>query len=306
MDKRYILGGVVLLFLVGAGVFWAVLQTPTHVSPERILPPLPNSPQNATYRIEDREIPLVNGLSRESIAPDSASLLETSIWGEPYVADINDDGLTDAVVLLTQTMGGSGVFYYVAVALADGSPEVYQGSNAILLGDRIAPQTIEVRDGVVVVNFAQHAEDQPFSDPPSEAVSAYLTLTGAKLMRVDISGIGVQVLRGHLIYGHEARTFTPCGEEAYWVAPTSRAQAALQAVYETRTRGKEPYTPVFMTVAGVVGEGLADGFAADYAYSIDVSTILAAPDEGGCPEPAPVQEPKPAEEATTPLLDDSL
>jgi hypothetical protein len=281
MKKEYVASFAVLL-VAGLGLWWMLDMQGGKPVQEPSLPPLPMSPKDATYRIEDNEITLVNGLSRESIAPDSASLLETSIVGEPYIADINNDGLDDAVVLLTQTAGGSGMFYYVAVALADGSESVYQGSNAILLGDRIAPQNIEIRDGVVVVNYAQHAEDQAFSEPPSEAVSAYLTLAGAKLMRTDVSGVGVQVLRGELVYGHESRIFTPCGGESYWIATTSRAQAALEAVYTARTTGAEPYTPVFMTVAGTVKDGLTDGFGADYAHSIDISNILVAPEEGAC------------------------
>jgi len=234
---------------------------------------------NATYRIEDREVTLAAGTALESI-PESSAQIETRVFGEPVTGDINGDGAEDAVLLLTQSMGGSGTFYYVAVAVKDESGFI--GSNALLLGDRIAPQGVEIRDDVVVVNYAQHAEDQSFADAPSEAVSAYLTLAGAKLMRTDISGMGVQVLRGELVYGHESHTFTPCEGETYWIATTSRARAALQAIYEERVKGKEPYAPVYMVIAGTVGEGMTDGFGADFEYSIDISTIVSVPEQGTC------------------------
>jgi hypothetical protein len=279
MSRQYLVGSAVLLFLIGTAVFWALFRTPETTPQENILPPLPDSPLNATYRIEDQEVTLTAGMALEPIH-DSSSQVETLVFGEPIVGDINGDGTEDAVLLLTQRTGGSGTFYYVAVAVKDESGFI--GSNAILLGDRIAPQNIEIRDDVVVVNYAQHAEDQSFADAPSEAVSAYLTLAGAKLMRTDVSGMGVQVLSGELVYGHESRTFRPCGGEAYWIATTSRARAALQAIYEERVKGKEPYTPVYMVVAGTVGEGLTDGFGADFEHRIDISTIVSAPEQGTC------------------------
>ena len=55
------------------------------------------------------------------------------------VGDLNGDGTPDVAFLLTQSPGGSGTFYYAVVALRTATG--YTGTNAVLLGDRIAPQT---------------------------------------------------------------------------------------------------------------------------------------------------------------------
>lgn len=279
MSRQYLIGSVVLLFLIGTAVYWALFRTPDAPPQERVVSSLPDSPLNATYRIEDQEVTLTAGTASEPI-PGSSSQVETRVFGEPIMGDINKDGTEDAVLLFTQRTGGSGTFYYVAVAVKDETGFI--GSNAILLGDRIALQNVEIRDDVIVVNYAQHTQDQSFADVPSEAVSTYLTLTGAKLMRTDVSGEGVQVLRGELIYGHESRTFTSCPGETYWIASTSRARAALQAIYEERVKGKEPYTPVYVVVSGVVAPAPTEGFGADYPFSINVTQVLSAPAVGAC------------------------
>jgi len=57
---------------------------------------------------------------------------------------------------LIQEVGGSGVFYYAVVAL--NTVNGYVGSDAVFLGDCIAPQTIEIGKGnVIIVNYAERA-----------------------------------------------------------------------------------------------------------------------------------------------------
>jgi hypothetical protein len=45
-------------------------------------------------------------------------------------------------LLITHDPGGSGTFYYVAAAI--NVNKRYQGTNAVLLGDRIAPMDIGI------------------------------------------------------------------------------------------------------------------------------------------------------------------
>jgi len=130
-------------------------------------------PSNCVYTIEDKQVTLRNGFSEEEILPDSASKIITSIFSVDQEADIDQDDDEDAVVVLSQTSGGSGIFYYVALAINDSNK--YQGTNAILLGDRIAPQTTEVRQGIVIVNYAERKADEPITAIPSVGVSKYLT-----------------------------------------------------------------------------------------------------------------------------------
>jgi heat shock protein HslJ len=75
---------------------------------------------------------------------------------------------------LTQNSGGSGTFFYVVVAVnVDGT---YTGTNAMFLGDRIAPQNINIIKGNAVANFAQRKMGEPFTAAPSVGKSVYIHL----------------------------------------------------------------------------------------------------------------------------------
>ena len=146
------------------------------------MPPL-GSYKDATYQINGRSITLVNGVYESETAPGSASRIITRYFGNDAVGDLNGDGREDVAFLLMQDAGGSGTFYYVAVALRTAAG--YQGTNAILLGDRIAPQTTKIENALVIVNYAERKPDEPFSTKPSVGVSKYLKVIDGKLVEVN-------------------------------------------------------------------------------------------------------------------------
>jgi hypothetical protein len=143
-------------------------QPPGSAADSRFVDVAP-SPESTSYRIDGRVIALRNGKHDEPSAPGSASRATTSVWGEPIGADLDGDGDQDAVVIIATEPGGSGTFYYIAVAELDGG--AYTGSASVLLGDRIAPQRVTVADGVVTVDYAERRPGEPMSTPPSVAVS---------------------------------------------------------------------------------------------------------------------------------------
>ena len=106
----------------------------------------------------------------------------TKMFGVPVVGDLDGDKDSDAAVMLVDTPGGTGTFYYIAAAINTGHG--YQGTNAILLGDRIAPQTMEIRDGVIIANYADRKPDEPFSADPSVGKSLYAKVVDGKLVEV--------------------------------------------------------------------------------------------------------------------------
>lgn len=124
-----------------------------------------SDPLNTTYTIGDRPVSLVDGRNEEPAAPDSSSKIITQVWGEPLFADMNKDHSDDAVLILTQSAGGSGTFYYVAAAIA--TPEGYQATPGHLLGDRIKPQGIEVVDSKARISFLTRGYEESFADVPT-------------------------------------------------------------------------------------------------------------------------------------------
>ena len=89
--------------------------------------------------------------------------------------------------MLTQISGGSGTFYYLAALVSSG--DKFIGTNALLIGDRIAPQTTEFRNDLIIVNYAERRSDDPFSTPPAVGVSKYYKIIDNKLNESSQTGL---------------------------------------------------------------------------------------------------------------------
>ncbi|MDR3558687.1 MAG: hypothetical protein P4L61_04085, partial [Candidatus Pacebacteria bacterium] len=139
-----------------------------------------DDPMNGTYEIDGHAVVFNNGGSEQDIAPGSASKQETSIFGAVTYADLNGDGHKDGIFFVTQSSGGSGTFYYIAAAIDVGGK--YIGTNAILLGDRISPQSIDVSGGIASINYAVRKEDEPMSAAPSIGVTKHVHLKNNSLV----------------------------------------------------------------------------------------------------------------------------
>lgn len=129
-------------------------------------------PLEATYIVGDREVRLHQGDATQPTSLGGATLIRTCVFGCPEYGDVNGDGLDDAVLFLQHDPGGSGTFYYVAVALFNGHG--WEGTRAMLLGDRIVPRSIVIRDGVIIANYLGRRPDEPFGRPPTVEMSRHL------------------------------------------------------------------------------------------------------------------------------------
>ncbi len=134
--------------------------------------PLTTDVKNSIYIIDGQTFTLVNGKTEKDIAPGSATKHTVSIFGEPVYGDLNKDGKDDAAVMLVSNPGGSGTFYYAVLAIATGSS--YTTTNTLILGDRIAPQTVEIHDGRAVFNYAERRASEPMSTQPSMGKSLWI------------------------------------------------------------------------------------------------------------------------------------
>jgi len=155
-------------------------NTPTPTKTTSQITPSSNNiakdPQNATYTIEGKQVTLIDGESEDG---------NTTIFGTPTTGDLNGDGDADAGVILVVTGEGSGTFYYAAAALNNTTDFIYEGTNAIILGDRIAPQTESIQNEVYTVNYADRAEGEPMTTQPSVGVSKYFKINGSTLIETS-------------------------------------------------------------------------------------------------------------------------
>jgi heat shock protein HslJ len=129
--------------------------------------------KNLTYTVDGQTFTLINGKVSMDVAPGSSAQQTLQIFGEPVYGDLNGDGVAnDAALLLVNNAGGSGAFYYAVLALNTNG--VYKATNSLLLGDRIAPQTVEIHDGRAVFNYAERKANEPMTTQPSIGKSLWV------------------------------------------------------------------------------------------------------------------------------------
>ncbi len=140
--------------------------------------------KNSTYTIEGQSVVLTDGFSEVEAAPGSVTKTTTRYFGNELRHDLDDDGDEDVVFILTEVRGGSGQFFYVVAAL--NTPTGYTGSAGYFLGDRIAPQSTNIDEGVttqgtirsnvIVVNVATRIPNEPMTAIPSVGKSVWIKL----------------------------------------------------------------------------------------------------------------------------------
>jgi hypothetical protein len=173
-----------VIVLVVAGVYgYIVWHTRSQSTSQPASQDAAFDPLNATYSIEGQAVALVNGKAETDAAPGSVAKIDTSIFDAAVTGDLDSDGRLDAAVILVQDLGGSGTFYSAAAAM--NTEHGTQGTNAILLGDRIAPQTVEIKNGQIIVNYTDRKPGEPMTAAPSVGVSKSLSYDAGMLVAAN-------------------------------------------------------------------------------------------------------------------------
>lgn len=246
--------------------------------------PLPApTPGDATYRIDGEAYALRDGQVIVESLPGAASKTMVQVYGEPVQGDLDGDGVPDAALLLVQTTGGSGTFYYLAAAInRDGG---FVGTRAVFVGDRIAPLKLAIRYGVVIIDYADRRPGEAMSTPPSLAASKYLVCRGEVLEQIPLAD-GELIAVGEVVIGHEVRSFTPCGtDQAAWLVGDSPALPAMLAAYHMDMTDASPYAPLFMVLTGQPVARPAEGFGKDFTGGFRASGLVLSRPGAFCADP---------------------
>lgn len=140
-------------------------------------PESPTDVKNLAVTIDGQVFVMSNGFAASEAAPDSATQNTVRIVGEPVWGDVDRDGQPDAALLIANDPGGSGTFYYAVLAVGDSG--IYSSTNALLLGDRIVPQTVNFLDGRFVYNYQARGPDEPMTARPTVQSSLWIRFNTA-------------------------------------------------------------------------------------------------------------------------------
>ncbi len=261
-----------------------------------------SDPANASYRIGGEMVTLENGLAEKPAAPGSASKVTTRILNDPVSGDLDGDGDEDAVVWLLQQTGGTGSFFYVAAAFRGNGG--YQGTTAVLVGDRIAPQTLSITHRLVSAQYLDRETGAPMALPPAKDAAMYLIASAEGLAPVARASHETPPMHGWLVIGHEVRTFTPCRtDDPLWLTGDHNVISTLVQQHREAHAGAVPYAPLFVTLVGRPTDVPATGFGADYAGAFAVMALVQAWPAGNCmSDRIVVEEPLPGSIADMPLI----
>lgn len=178
--------GVIIVVLLGWG-FWQLFKSTsnTPIPTQNATTTKPSTavtrpdPSDATFQFEDGPLIFIKGRNESQIAPGSVAIQETELTKVIGYGDINKDNKEDAAVILIQSGAGSGTFFYIAGYVSN--PVTYKGTNAIFLGDRISPQSVSIKGGIITVTYLDRKPDEPFDAEPTIETAKQFVYTNGSL-----------------------------------------------------------------------------------------------------------------------------
>ena len=81
-----------------------------------------------------------------------------------------------------------------------------------------------------------------------------------------------EVFSGTYVWGHEVRSFQPCGSDSVFWTSYNWAGLELEDFYRAHTQ--EPYQLIYVKFRGQILDERVDGFARDYDGLIRISEVL--------------------------------
>lgn len=169
MNKIIILIIIVVLVIVAGIVYFLSIDK------DEWREEIPFDIFNATYIIEEGEYPLVDGRLEENIFDGIDVRVKAEVWDiRPGIGDLNGDGVDEIALIIAREILGynvkgkyGGKFYFLAVALDDRESGKVVGTNAIIIGERVAVESVSVDEGVIIVDYLARKDGEPVTVEPT-------------------------------------------------------------------------------------------------------------------------------------------
>jgi hypothetical protein len=133
--------------------------------------------RNASFWLDERLVKLKDGMAEQPAAPGSASMNKTHIVEPPAPASGRVGGRQVTALVLADEPGGSGTFYYVAIARSGGG-----STHAVFLGDRVVLESIALERGEVSVRYLDRKASDAMTTQPSVAMERRFTVKRDRLI----------------------------------------------------------------------------------------------------------------------------
>lgn len=144
------------------------------------------------YRIDDQVIALKKGTFVKDILPGTASKIRVDLSDWLILGDLNNDHQSDAAIILTANMGGSGRFFYLI-------PVLWQTNNplaleAILLGDRISMVSLNIENQQINVVYLGYSPEEAMATSPSREIQRHFILRDHVITEVNDTSMNVAAI----------------------------------------------------------------------------------------------------------------
>lgn len=173
--KRPVLTGLLLASAAALILLFVVMRSAI----QQTSVAAPAEVKNITVTLDGDTVTLRDGVAERPAVPGSAAQNTVRIVGEPVMGDATGDGRPDSALLLENDPGGSGTFYYAVLAVDDDDDGSYRATNAVSLGDRIAPRGVEFTDGRFVYRYLERKPGEPLAVAPSVEKRTEITVDAA-------------------------------------------------------------------------------------------------------------------------------
>lgn len=171
--KRPVLTGLLLASAAALILLFVVMRSAI----QQTSVAAPAEVKNITVTLDGDTVTLRDGVAERPAVPGSAAQNTVRLVGEPVMGDATGDGRPDAALLLENDPGGSGTFYYAVLAVDDDGS--YRATNAVSLGDRIAPRGVEFTEGRFVYRYLERKPGEPLAVAPSVEKRTAITVDAA-------------------------------------------------------------------------------------------------------------------------------
>ncbi len=168
-----------------APVIQASSITPAPTSrPSLTADQLKNAQYQLVFQNSHKTIQLTNGVYQNGSDPASPDYADVTLVQQMAFGDLNGDGIGDAVVLLAENYGGTGVFVSVVAMINQNGKPVQAAAE--MLDDRPMINSISIKDGQIFLDATIHGPNDP-GCCAAQPVKQVYRFVGGKLVFTSIS-----------------------------------------------------------------------------------------------------------------------